>query len=74
MEIKRLKDLRERKDKSQKQIADLLEISQQHYSLYELNKRQIPIDLLIKLAFLYDTSLDYICGLTNQKEPYPRNK
>lgn len=74
MNLKRLKELRERKDKSQKQIAEYLGISQQHYSLYELNKRIITIDILIKLSYLYDTSTDYILGLTNIKEPYPRNK
>ena len=74
MKLKRLKELRERKDKSQIQIADYLGISQQHYSLYELNKRLIPIDLLVKLAYLYDTSTDYIIGLTNIKDPYPKNK
>ena len=72
MTIKRLKELRERKDKSQLQIADFLGISQQHYSLYELNKRLIPIDLLIKLSYLYETSIDYIVGLTDKKEPYPK--
>lgn len=74
MNLKRLKELRERKDKSQKQIAEYLGISQQHYSLYELNKRIITIDILIKLSYLYDTSTDYILGLTNIKEPYPKTK
>ena len=74
MNLKRLKDLRERKDKSKKQIAEYLGISQQHYSLYELNKRLIPVDILVKLAYLYDTSTDYILGLTNIKEPYPKQK
>ena len=74
MKINRLKEMRERKDKSQKQIAEYLEISQQHYSLYELNKRLIPVDLLVKLAYLYDTSTDYLLGLTNIKEPYPKRK
>lgn len=72
MNLKRLKELRERKDKSQLQIANYLGISQQHYSLYELNKRSIPVELLIKLAYLYDTSTDYILGLTNIKESYPK--
>ncbi len=72
MKIKRLKELRERKDKSQIQIAEFLGISQQHYSMYELNKRLIPIDLLVKLSYLYETSVDYIIGLTDKKEPYPK--
>lgn len=74
MYIKRLKDLREDKDKYQQEIADILQITRQQYSLYEIGKRDIPIDLLNVLAEYYNTSLDYIVGRTNIKEPYPRNK
>ncbi len=74
MNIKRLKDLREDNDKYQKEIAYILNVSQQYYSEYEKGNRPIPVDKLIKLALFYNTSIDYICGLTNQKEPYPRNK
>ena len=60
---KRIKDLREDSDLSQKQVAEVLEISQQHYSLYEMGKRELPMRLFIKLAKLYNVSLDYMAGL-----------
>ena len=62
---KRLKDLREDADLSQKQIADILEISQQHYSMYEIGKRELPMRHFITLAKLYNVSLDYMAGLTD---------
>lgn len=73
MDIKRLKDLREDNDLVQKQIADLLNTTQQQYSKYEQGTRLIPIDKLDVLANFYKTSTDYILGRTNVKEPYPRN-
>lgn len=74
MEIKRLKDLREDKDLYQKDIAKLLKTTQQQYFLYEAGIRKIPIDKVCILADFYKTSVDYILGLTNVKEPYPRIK
>lgn len=68
----RLKDLREDNDKFQKDIASLLGISQQYYSEYEKGNRPIPVDYLIKLAKFYNTSIDYIVGLTNEPKPYKR--
>ena len=68
----RLKDLREDKDMLQKEVADLLNISQTNYSKYELGKINIPINSLIVLADFYDTSIDYLLGLTNERKPYPR--
>ena len=70
MNIKRLKDLREDKDMSQKDVAKILKISQQQYSLYETGIRLIPIDKLCILADYYKTSTDYILGRTNIKKPY----
>ena len=65
MKFKRLKDLREDNDKYQKEIAELLGISQQYYSEYESGKRTIPIQHLITLAKYYNTTIDYIVGLEN---------
>ncbi len=65
MKFKRLKDLREDHDMYQKDVADLLGISQQYYSEYESGKRTIPIQHLITLAKYYNTSIDYIVGLIN---------
>lgn len=70
----RLRDLREDKDLSQKEIAKILNVSQVAYSYYELEKREIDINSLKKLALFYNTSIDYIVGLTNNKEPYQRKK
>ena len=67
MYLKRLKDLREDNELKQDDIARILNITRQQYSLYELGKRTLPIDLLIKLAEFYNTSTDYIIGKTNHK-------
>lgn len=58
----KIKDLREDNDLSQKEIAKILNISQVAYSYYEIGKRNIPLDLLIKLADYYNVTLDYIVG------------
>lgn len=68
MYLKRLKDLREDKDLFQKDIATMLNISQQYYSEYETGKRSIPIELLIILSKFYGVSTDYLLNLTNRKE------
>ena len=67
MYFKRLKDIREDHDLYQHQIAKLLKITRQQYSLYETGKRDIPIDLLITLANYYKTSIDYIVEIKNTK-------
>ena len=66
----RIKDLREDNDITQKEIADYLHVKQNTYSQYENEKRQLPIDVLIALAKFYNTSTDYILGLTNEKRKY----
>lgn len=68
----RLKDCREDADLSQTAIGKLLGIDQRVYSNYETGKRLIPVDYLIKLAVFYQTSVDYLLGLTNEKRPYSR--
>ena len=70
----RLKDLREDRDLKQEEIAKILNISQTNYSKYELGKINIPISSLKKLAEYYNTSVDYLLGLTNEIKPYPRQK
>lgn len=71
----RLKDLREDHDLSQQQVATYLGMKQPQYSRYERGIRDIPSDILIKLALYYKTSADYILGLTNDPTPYhKRNK
>ncbi len=70
----RLRDIREDSDMTQRKIADLLHIRQNTYCQYENGQRQIPIDCLIKLSKIYNVSVDYILGLTDVKQPYPRKK
>lgn len=67
MQFDRLKDLREDAEKKQLEIAKLLRITQQQYSLYETGKREIPFSMCLTLADLYNVSLDYIAGRTNDK-------
>lgn len=66
----RIRDLREDHDLTQKEIAEYLHIRQNTYSQYENGQRQIPIDALIALARYYNTSTDYILGLTEVRKPY----
>ena len=61
----RMRDLREDKDMTQKDAADVLGIFSQQYSLYERGDREIPFHHAITLAKFYNVSLDYIAGLTN---------
>ena len=67
MYYQRLRDLREDADMTQKQVADVLDITTQQYSLYERGDREIPFHHAITLAKFYKVSLDYIAGLTNRK-------
>lgn len=64
----RLKDLREDKDLKQEEIAKILNITQAAYSNYELEKRQMPYEIMIKISMFYNVSLDYIFKRTNKKE------
>lgn len=68
----RLKDLREDNEMSQTDMAKLLGCSQQTYSRYESHTTEIPLEQLIWLAEYYDTSVDYLLGITSQKEAYPK--
>lgn len=65
MVYKRIRDLREDHDLTQKQLSKVLNCSQQVYSNYELGQRDIPTDILIKLASLYNVSVDYILGVSD---------
>lgn len=70
----RLRDIREDHDVTQKSLADYLHIRQNTYSQYETGMRQLPLETLTELALFFDTSTDYILGLTDEKRPYPRTK
>ncbi|MCI8423689.1 MAG: helix-turn-helix transcriptional regulator [Lawsonibacter sp.] len=70
----RLRDLREDKDWSQKKLAEILGMSQTGYSKYETGENDIPTAILLALAKTHSTSVDYLLGLTDMREPYPRAK
>ena len=64
---RRIRDLREDSDLTQKQMAEILNCSQQVYSNYELGQRDIPTTIQIALAKYHNTTTDYILGLTDRK-------
>lgn len=69
-----IRDLREDKDMTQKQMAEILNCSQRIYSNYERGDVDVPTQILIKLAEFHNTSVDYLLGLTDEKRAYPRKK
>ena len=70
----RIRALREDQDLTQTKVAQLLKVGQKTYSDYELGKTRIPIDSLIVLAKLYNVSMDYICGVSDMRGCFPKNK
>ncbi len=71
--MNRLKELREDNDIYQKDIAKYLNVDQSNYSKYELEKINIPVVILKKLADYYDTTIDYLLYRTDKKEPLPKS-
>ncbi len=68
----RIRNLREDKDLTQKQIAQIINCAEYTYQRYEYGTQLIPIDKLITLADYYNTSTDYILGRTNDPKPYSK--
>ena len=66
--------MREDSDLTQQQIADYLHCDQSQYSKYEREEREIPLNLIVKLAQFYNVSTDYLVGLTDDKTPQKRSK
>ena len=71
---RRIRDLREDKDITQKDMATILGMSQTGYSKYETGENDIPTNILIKLSDYHNVSVDYLLNLTDAKTPYPRSK
>ncbi len=69
---RRIRDLREDRDLSQTQVAQMLGMSQTGYSKYETGENDIPTQILIQLARFYNTSVDYLLGETNASKRYPK--
>ncbi|MDD6237373.1 MAG: helix-turn-helix transcriptional regulator [Clostridiales bacterium] len=74
LKFERIRNLRIDHDYTQKQIAEYLNIKQNTYSQYEIGILNYPIDILIKLSIFYQTSIDYLLGLTDNPVPYERKK
>jgi transcriptional regulator with XRE-family HTH domain len=70
----RIRALREDRDLNQTKIAKMLGMSQTGYSKYETGENDIPTQIIIRLALFYQVSIDYLLGLTDEPEPYPRTK
>ena len=70
----RIRAMREDRDLNQTKVAKLLGMSQTGYSKYETGENDIPTQVLIKLARFYETSVDYLLGLTDQSKAYPRQR
>ena len=68
----RIRSLREEKNLYQKDIAAILRVGQKTYSDYELGKTRIPVDSIIRLAEFYNVSMDYICGVSEEKGIFPQ--
>lgn len=66
----RIRDMREEKGMTQQQVADYLMCDQSLYSKYERGEREVPLELMVKLAKLFETSIDYLVKLTDHKQPY----
>ncbi len=67
----RIRDLREDSDMSQQQMAEMLYINRRTYSSYEIGSRGMPIEILEKIADIFNTSTDYLLGRTEIRYPYP---
>ena len=73
MNINRLKEIREDNDLRQEDVAKILNTTQQYYSDYELGVRVIPLERISKLADFYNTSIDYLVYLTDERKAYPKS-
>ena len=74
MKYPRIRDLREDRDWNQTTVARLLHMSQTGYSKYETGENDIPTRVLIELSRIYDTSIDYLLGQTNNPKRYEKNR
>lgn len=69
---RRLRDMREDNDLFQKDVAKVINVDQRTYSNYELGIRKIPIEYLIELAKFYNVDMNYICGVSDERNPFPQ--
>ena len=74
LKYERIRDMRIDKGLTQKDVADIINVKQNTYCQYEIGVLNYPLDAVIKLAEYYNVSMDYLVGLTDQPEPYPRKR
>ena len=74
MDVERIRALREDRDWTQQNLADMLHINRRTYSAYENSVNAVPLDILVEIARIYRTSTDYLLGLTDEMKPYPPSK
>ena len=72
MKFENIRSLRIDRGLTQKQIAEVLGVSQNTYSQYEIGVLNYPVEALMKLADYYNVSVDYLLGRTDDKKPYPK--
>lgn len=72
--FQRIRDLREDKDLTQREVGEAVNVPQRTYAYYESGERMVPPHVLIALAQYYGVSVDYLLGLTDQRKPYPKAK
>lgn len=70
----RIRDIRNDRGLTQERVAELLHVSQNTYSQYEIGTTRFPLDAVVKLAEFYGVSIDYLVGLTDEPAPYPRRR
>ncbi len=73
MNIDRIREIREDRDYKQKDIAKLLKVTQAQYCRYETGENSIPLEKIITLATFYNTSIDYLVYLTDERKAYPKS-
>ena len=74
LRYERIRSIRIDRDKTQEDIAQIINVKQNTYCQYETGVLNYPLDVVVKLAQYYNVSVDYLVGLTDQQEPYPRRR
>lgn len=72
LKYERIRNLRIDQGLTQKDVASIINVKQNTYCQYETGVLNYPLDVVVKLAEYYNVSVDYLVGLTDQPEPYPR--
>lgn len=71
VQANRMRELREDSDRTQAEVASFLCVAQNTYCNYENGRREIPIQLLVRLAGYYRVNIEYLLGLTDESQPLP---